>query len=300
VAAAIGNAPESPRLYRDAIGWPSEFATHGSPQRLEELVRWERDTLAGRYGLLDRIGQVSINETAGSADYESIRKWLLIGDPFSAVIFHPYNLERLGVRFALLDADHRLSYAARIADHLPLQSPALWQLKQPGSRIQTPDDARVHVLAPSQSHATLFGAVLTMDAPRRASEWIRVEGDLALHDQPQLVQSGNPPTATIIAEAPHRVTIRARLPRWNLVVLNDRYAAGWKAMVTSSTAEGISSRETTTYRTNSVFRGVYLPAGEHTIEFRYEPPAFYRGAWLSAVSWAALFVGLGVWQWRRR
>jgi hypothetical protein len=33
---------------------------------------------------------------------------------------------------------------------------------------------------------------------------------------------------------------------------------------------------------------VYLPAGQHTIEFIYQPRAFYSGAAISAVGWIAL------------
>ena len=125
-------------------------------------------------------------------------------------------------------------------------------------------------------------------ADSRAGGLTSVEGDLKLYDKPQVVQSGNPPTATVVSETPDHVTVHARLPWWNLVVLNDRYADGWKAHVTSHTAQGTSSGEMPIYRTNGIFRGVYLPAGEHTIEFRYEPPAFYRGAWISGASWAVL------------
>jgi len=83
-------------------------------------------------------------------------------------------------------------------------------------------------------------------------------------------------------------------------VLNDRYASGWAASVRTSTSNGETEREVPIFRTNCFFRGVYLPQGEHTIEFRYQPQAFYRGAWISAVSWGTLVVGVGVWLLRRR
>ena len=41
-------------------------------------------------------------------------------------------------------------------------------------------------------------------------------------------------------------------------------------------------------RTDRVLRGVWLSAGQQTIEFRYEPRSFYIGAMVSAVSWLAL------------
>jgi hypothetical protein len=301
IAAAIGDSTDPSRLYRDAISWPAEFTTHGSPQRLQELIRWERDTLAGRYGLLDRIGQVNINESAGAADYESIRASLPESDRFKWSTHPSRDLERLSVHYVVLDEGYE-QFAAEWVDGARMPRGALlWKLNAPDERLQMPDDANVNISTWTVWRTLAWHLADGMTLGRGPPvEITNVEGDLKLYDQPQVVQSGTPPTATIVAESPQHVAVRARLPWWNLVVLNDRYADGWKAKVTSSTAEKFSGRETTVYRTNSLFRGVYLPAGEHTIEFRYEPAAFYRGAWISGLSWAALLIGIGVLQWRRR
>jgi hypothetical protein len=63
IAAAIDGHGPRPQLFRTKLPWPEEFGTTISPRRLEELVVWERATLAGRYGLLD--GVCVINSQVG-------------------------------------------------------------------------------------------------------------------------------------------------------------------------------------------------------------------------------------------
>jgi hypothetical protein len=84
IAVEMRSAGESARLYRVRVAWPSEFSTAGSPQRLEELVRWERATLAGRYGLLDRVAVVNSQVGISADNHDRMLKLLeqsTKGDP---------------------------------------------------------------------------------------------------------------------------------------------------------------------------------------------------------------------------
>lgn len=54
------------------------------------------------------------------------------------------------------------------------------------------------------------------------------------------------------------------------------YPYGWKAYV--------DGNETPIYRTNYILRGIKLPAGEHKIEFRFEPETFYTGDRIAMIS----------------
>jgi len=74
-------------------------------------------------------------------------------------------------------------------------------------------------------------------------------------------------------------------------VLTDAYYPGWRALV-----DGL---ETPIYRADLLFRAVYLPAGQHRVEFIYDPLSFKLGA---AISLAALLglVGGTAWWSRRR
>jgi hypothetical protein len=116
----------------------------------------------------------------------------------------------------------------------------------------------------------------------------------------QRTSADRSPHAEVIREEPQRVVVRATLFQAGLVVLNDRYSPDWRAVATSHTAADESTSEPSVNLTNCLFRSVYLPPGTHTIEFRYEPRAFYWGAWISALSWGALLVGGGWWLWRQR
>lgn len=70
-----------------------------------------------------------------------------------------------------------------------------------------------------------------------------------------------------------RVDVETRADGARFLVLTDVYYPGWTAAV-----DGV---QTPIYRANYAFRGVPVPAGEHTVTFRYEPSSFRYGAWLS-------------------
>lgn len=78
----------------------------------------------------------------------------------------------------------------------------------------------------------------------------------------------------IIRETPVQVKVSARMDTAGLLVLADRWDKGWKASVNGSAA--------TILRVNHALRGVILPAGESTVEFRYAPGSFTWGLRLAA------------------
>ncbi|MFM7857645.1 MAG: YfhO family protein, partial [Flammeovirgaceae bacterium] len=64
------------------------------------------------------------------------------------------------------------------------------------------------------------------------------------------------------------------------------YPKGWKAF--------IDGKETTIFRANYVLRSLEVPAGDHTIEFKFEPQPYLAGNQVTlASSWIALLVMLG-------
>ncbi len=63
------------------------------------------------------------------------------------------------------------------------------------------------------------------------------------------------------------VHVSTDAPAW--LVLSDTYDGGWKAFVDGS--------ETKVYRANYVMRAVRVDAGSHTVQFKYDPPAFEIG-----------------------
>jgi len=80
-----------------------------------------------------------------------------------------------------------------------------------------------------------------------------------------------------------RVVLQARGAGDGYLVLTDSWYPGWRATV--------DGRETPVVRADLVFRAVFLPAGDHQVEFTYEPRSFQIGL---LISLAALGVLLGL------
>jgi hypothetical protein len=87
-------------------------------------------------------------------------------------------------------------------------------------------------------------------------------------------------SARIVRELPAELTVRATLQAAGLVVVADQWDPGWKASVNGQPVPIV--------RANVALRGVVAPAGTSTIEMRYEPEGFRRGARLTGLALAAL------------
>ena len=99
-------------------------------------------------------------------------------------------------------------------------------------------------------------------------------------------------TAKIVRYENERVTIAASADNEAILVLADSHYPGWKAFV--------DGREEVIRRANLFFRAVPLPAGNHTVEFRYEPRSFTIGLVISVVTLIALAVVTAVFAFRSR
>jgi hypothetical protein len=75
----------------------------------------------------------------------------------------------------------------------------------------------------------------------------------------------------------------------SFLVLTDSYYPGWHVKV--------DGQEQPILPTNYLFRGVALEAGQHKVEFSYEPNSFRLGLLLSAVC-ALVVIGIGFVSWR--
>ncbi len=91
--------------------------------------------------------------------------------------------------------------------------------------------------------------------------------------------SAPPGEASIVSHAPKQVVIKTKSTAAGVLLLNDRWHPDWKVTVDGQPAELL--------RANFIMRGVAVPAGEHTVEFRFEPP--HGTLWISL---SAIVVGL--------
>jgi uncharacterized membrane protein YfhO len=63
------------------------------------------------------------------------------------------------------------------------------------------------------------------------------------------------------------------------------YASGWNAF--------IDGKSTPHFRADYVLRSMRIPAGKHTLEFKFEPRVFVTGEKISAASMVLLFLLCG-------
>jgi hypothetical protein len=108
---------------------------------------------------------------------------------------------------------------------------------------------------------------------------------------PPVSAPASPEPVPAVTYAPNRAEVRASAAAPAVLVLSDAYSDDWHASVDGQPA--------TLYRANYAFRGVWLPPGEHTVVFSYQPRAFLIGGAISLAALVAL-LAYGLWYWRRR
>jgi hypothetical protein len=99
---------------------------------------------------------------------------------------------------------------------------------------------------------------------------------------PEASAAGTAPgTVEISSYAPKRVELKANATAPSVLLLNDKYDAGWNVSVDGKPAVLL--------RCNFQMRGVQLPAGQHTVVFSYQPASkiFY-------ISLGATLLGLAL------
>jgi hypothetical protein len=80
-------------------------------------------------------------------------------------------------------------------------------------------------------------------------------------------------TATIVTETPLVIDIAVEANAAGYLVLLDTFYPGWVAT--------IDGQLTPIHRANYVARAVFVPLGQHTVRFQYQPLAFRVGIWLA-------------------
>lgn len=80
----------------------------------------------------------------------------------------------------------------------------------------------------------------------------------------------------ITGDTDNWIKIMTRTNNNGIAVLADTYYPGWHAYV--------DGKETQIFHANFLFRGIYLPKGQHIVEFRYIPMSFYIGCVISAIT----------------
>ncbi|MEW5719918.1 MAG: YfhO family protein, partial [Chloroflexota bacterium] len=89
----------------------------------------------------------------------------------------------------------------------------------------------------------------------------------------------------------NEVIVKSKQECAGWLVLADSYFPGWLAF--------IDEKDVLLYKADYNFRAVFVPAGEHTIRFKYSPVAFRAGAIGSFLGAMVLLLGFAYLAWRR-
>ena len=114
---------------------------------------------------------------------------------------------------------------------------------------------------------------------------------LALVEAPPLRPLGSSDQQGSVVVKEHlaeQITLAVATSADSLLVLGEKYYPGWQASIAGNPVEIVP--------VNHVLRGVYLPAGNHTVEFRFDPLPFRIGTWLTLASFL-LFGIIAVREW---
>ncbi|MEO7909852.1 MAG: YfhO family protein [Roseiflexaceae bacterium] len=103
-------------------------------------------------------------------------------------------------------------------------------------------------------------------------------------DQPPALQpsgsAANTDKVTITQSSANQIVLATQVAQPRFLVLSEMYFPGWRAT--------IDGAETPIYRTNYLFRGITVPAGQHTVMFVYRPVSALIGAAISLVALAMI------------
>jgi hypothetical protein len=164
------------------------------------------------------------------------------------------------------------------------------QLQDPRFReVYRGSDALVYENTLALPRAWLVGEALTAPADQtlalmRTPRWEPAQN--AVVESPgqlPLAGRGVRGTARVTRHDDDHVQVSTESAGAALLVLADNYAEGWEARV--------DGRLTPIYRTNHTFRGVVVPAGRHSVDFRFDPPSLRTGfmLYLACLALLALY-----------
>lgn len=292
------------RLWRAFYWYPDEWKRQSSPQRLQELADWDRQTSFGRWGMLQGIANVQHYGTMMPVRYraflDAVKAFMDkngLGEPPEEI------LKRLGAERYERPAkeDAGLAKEGQPALHRgwkavdPCGRPAFFEAWQE-ERLIPPfggwsisaalwDDAAAFFFSGGVPRRTEGPAVIEIADPEsnRYGENEPPRGDHEASDRAPSAVS-----LQCLEYAPGDVRVRVKTAVPGLVVLPEQYLMGWRVEVESG-HDG--TRQTANpVCVDRLFLGCLLPPGDWIVRWCYRQPGLRWGAWISVVSWLSLAV----------
>jgi uncharacterized membrane protein YfhO len=98
-------------------------------------------------------------------------------------------------------------------------------------------------------------------------------------------------SAEVRVYEPNLIVVEAKVLKNSLLVIGEKYYRWWYATV--------DGKKTEIVPVDHILRGVYLPPGNHKVEFVFDPLPFKIGKYLTLAS-LAFFAGMLIREWRLR
>jgi len=287
------------------------FNTHADPGLLEQvppIVRYlseesDKDIFRmGRFGW-QRMFSPNLPTLFGIQDYggyDSIiltdyARYLEAIEPLKQL---PYNIISTCEQKSSLDSPlYRLLGIRYLISVKPLDHPDYEPVDIPGtlrlSRVKPDREVpRAYLVAAVQAVRDLDDAIESLKSGRLDGiQTAAVECSPEHASQLVAPDADEPGRAGIAEYRATRVRVQTSATGRQLLVLGDMYYPGWRAYVDGQPADII--------RTNGIFRGVSVPAGEHTVEFRFEPAPLRLGFGMALACLAGLVI-LQAFLWSQR
>lgn len=154
----------------------------------------------------------------------------------------------------------------------------------PAVTIARADDSVLDWLIDRRFDPTKIAVVEEVQSPHQDPEIMALSRGSS--DWAEAVKAPPAGQAEISEYAAERVVIHAHAEKDSFLLLTDSYHNGWRVYV--------DGHQRKLYLTDYLFRGVYVPAGDYTVEFVFDPLSFRAGAAISLTVLLLLILFLGV------
>ncbi len=149
-----------------------------------------------------------------------------------------------------------------------------------------PDAERIRLVPEAVAVSSAVEALAIVSKPEFDPGRIVVLEDETLLSLPI---GGGGDVVQIETSDPGLVSLRVETTQGSWLLLSDTWYPGWSVE--------LDGGKTKLYKADYLFRAVWVPSGEHTLEFRYRSPLFLIGGVLSVLGWITMAT-IG-WRWRK-
>ncbi len=309
---------ETMRIDRADSLLPAAWRERGSPNRLREMVAWDRDTLAPKYHLPLGLGSVESTGMAPEAEAAfwevarlhgprlTVRGSMADGEDKANgdgdnrdesegdALPHPSALDLAKVGYLILPPGLDLGFWEDwIEEPLkPVAGAEGYSVRRPLARAWIVDRVtqlpELHDRRPAAIRQRTETVLFPGGQPRdwRQEAVIETKSKSILLPTPRGDEVDDFSLISIIEvpfDTPQHVVIEAEVLHPGLLVLADAFDSGWRATIAHNGA--VSEAEI--LRTDRMLRGVLVPSGRSVVEFVYAPRSFRWGAVVSGLAWLA-------------